>query len=201
MLIVGVLGSDIQLALERGQGPRLGPGLSCPDCGGALAGWGSYRRLVRTNSKIAAFRIQRAICHVCAKTHALFPAFLVPGRCDLASAVLRALTMAAGGQGHRPIACELEIPGSTVRGWLRRLRRLAQPLSAGFTSLALELGQVPSRAPPEPDPLADLTQAITAAHERASTRLSGSKPAPVGCFSVSASRGLLLTNTNRPFAG
>ena len=201
LLIVGVLGFDIQRVLGEGEGPGLWPGARCPECEGRLAAWGSYRRWVRGPRNTTRIRLRRAICTVCAKTHALFPSFMVPGRRDLAGAVFCALLMAAAGKGQRPIAHAGGVPQSTVRGWLRRLRVLAQPLRSEFQALGLELGGVHSRAPPPEDRLAALAEAITHTHQAAIKRLGPDGQLPVSSFAIAASQGRLLSNMNRPLSG
>ncbi|MDP9386713.1 MAG: hypothetical protein M3Q48_01995, partial [Actinomycetota bacterium] len=66
----------------------------------------------------------------------LLPACCVPRRRDSAASVVKALTRAAAGLGHRPIAAELVVPMATVRGWLRRARRNAEPLRQAATVAA-----------------------------------------------------------------
>uniref|UniRef100_UPI0035145477 hypothetical protein n=1 Tax=Candidatus Mycobacterium methanotrophicum TaxID=2943498 RepID=UPI0035145477 len=51
-------------------------------------------------------RLARVRCTnpACGRTHVLLPAWCVPGRADDASTIGAALSAAAAGQGHRPIA-------------------------------------------------------------------------------------------------
>lgn len=51
----------------------------------------------------------------------------------------RALVAAASGQDFREIAEELGLPASTVRGWLRRARMLAERICEHFVRWAFEL--------------------------------------------------------------
>lgn len=141
-------------------------------------------------------RIARAICGSCRRTHALLPSFLFARRIDLAESILGALEM---GRGHRPAATRAGVPEATARGWLRRAREVAAACRAAFIALAVELGAVPPRSPPAGEPLAALIEAIDLAHRAAKERFGAAVPACRAAFSVAASGGLLLANTDRPF--
>ena len=199
MLIVGVRESEVKAVLCRGVGPELAPEARCPACGGDLGRWGSYERWVRRREEVFSLRLARAICRSCGRTHALLPSFLLAGRIDLAEAILDALRMAGGGRGHRPIAAGAMVPEATVRGWLRRARRMAAAWHAVFAALAFELGARPGRSPPAPSSLAALWEAIGLAHRAAIERFGTAVPGSLGAFSVAVSGGLLLTNTSCPF--
>jgi Domain of unknown function (DUF6431) len=201
MVIVGVRESEVESALDGGSGPELPTGARCPDCGGELGRWGSYRRWARRRSETKRLRIARAICRACRRTHALLPSFLYARRMDLAELIFGALEMAASGHGHRPAAAAAEVPEATARGWLRRARHLAAERRAGFLSLAVELGALPPRSPPPGSSLAALTEAIALAHRAATERFGAAAPVSSAAFSAAASGGLLLANTNRPFPG
>ncbi|HZK16381.1 MAG TPA: DUF6431 domain-containing protein, partial [Solirubrobacterales bacterium] len=151
----------------EGSGPELPAGARCPDCGGELGRWGSYRRWARRSEEVHLLRIARAICHACRRTHALLPSFLYAWRTDLAESILGALEMAAQGRGHRPAAARAAVPEATARGWLRRARKVASGRRAAFIALAVELGALPPRSPPPSGPLAALTEAIALAHRAA----------------------------------
>lgn len=200
MVIVGVRESEVESALEEGSGPELPAGARCPDCGGELGRWGSYRRWARRREEVRLLRIARTICRACGRTHALLPSFLYARRTDLAEMIFGALEMAARGRGHRPVAAWAGVPEATARGWLRRARQVAGARRAAFCSLALELGALPPRSPPPSGSLAALTEAIALAHRAAKERFGVAAPAS-GAFSAAASGGLLLANTNRPFPG
>ena len=197
LLIVVVEGHLVQEMLRSGVGPGLA-GERCPGCDGRLAGWGSYRRLVRWGARAAAFGVRRCRCGACQVSHALLPAFLVAGRMDLASAIGAALAMGAAGRGHRPVAAVLGVPETTVRGWLRRLRERAGGLRALFVRLALGLGAQLSRAPPPADVLTWLLDAITTAHRVARQRLGATVAGCVWSFSSAISGGLWMSNTPAP---
>lgn len=201
MVIVGVRESEVESALREGVGPQLPAGARCPACGGELGRWGSYRRWARRREEMRLLRIARAICLACRRTHALLPSFLYARRMDLAALIFGALAMAAAGRGHRPVAARAGVPEATARGWLRRARRVAGERRAAFCALAAQLGAVPPRSPPAGGPLAALIEAIGLAHRAAQERFGAAAPACAVAFSVAASGGLLLANTDRPFPG
>jgi transposase-like protein len=201
MVIVGVREFEVESALREGVGPELPAAARCPACGGRLGRWGSYRRWARRREEMHPLRIARAICHSCRRTHALLPSFLYARRTDLAELILGALEMAAAGRGHRPAATRAGVPEATARGWLRRSRRVAGERRAAFCALAAQLGALPPRSPPAEEPLAALLEAIGLAHRAAKERFGAAAPARAAAFSVAASGGLLLANTDCPFPG
>ena len=104
------------VALEAGE-------LSC-SCGGQLRPWGyTAPRVVRHRGGVQEHRRwRRGRCVGCGTTHVLAYG-VVPRRRDDVSSIGSALLCAGiDGVGHRPIAAELAVPASTVRGWLRRAR-------------------------------------------------------------------------------
>lgn len=70
----------------------------------------------------------------------LLPASVLLRRADAVAVVGAALLAHACGSGHRPIAASLEVPASTVRGWLRRIVAVADPVLAVLAAAAAELG-------------------------------------------------------------
>lgn len=75
-----------------------------------------------------AFRPDRSRCTGCGATRVILLAGLLPGRAYAAELIGQALVSAAGGHGHRRIAGDLDVPGGTVRGWIRRARPPAEQL-------------------------------------------------------------------------
>jgi hypothetical protein len=158
--------------LAAGRGPGLPAGARCPDCEGVLSGsWRGYARNVRLGRRVVRLQIARAVCGRCRRTHALLPSLCVPRRLDAAPSVYLALALAARGRGHRPIALRLGLPATTVREWLRTLRRSAPALLARLWQLADELGHRPGRAPPVAGALDELVRAVRAVHAQARRRL------------------------------
>jgi hypothetical protein len=73
-------------------------------------------------------------------THVLLPVSLLLRRAYPADVVLSALLAKARGVGFREIARKLEVPGSTVRGWLRVAVRRLEPMRVWFLGIALRAG-------------------------------------------------------------
>ena len=123
-------------------GPRSNGGCGpvswlCP-CGGDLAPWGHAReRTVRGVGVIAAAPGALRRLRV---THVLLPVSCLLRRADGVEVIGAALLAKAAGAGHRPIAARLGRPASTVRGWLRAVRRHAEAVRAVFTALLVQLG-------------------------------------------------------------
>ena len=110
MLTVGNDAGRVERMLEEG-------GLSCPDCGGRLAGWGHRRRRAvfgpgRRTRRVV--RPRRSRCTACRVTHMLLPARLLLRRMDEAAVAGAALAAAARGLGHRRAAREVGVllPGA-----------------------------------------------------------------------------------------
>ena len=197
MLIVAVPRRWVGPMLRAGIGPSLSAGMRCPACGGGLGSWGGYRRRVRVGRAKFRLFVRRACCRVCERTHALLPGFLLARRLDAVDAVGCALGMAAEGRGYRPIAAALGLPESTVRGWLRRLRRRADVLRGWFVGVAVEMAEPPARAPPDTSPLGLVLRAVADAFLAARLRLGpGAVSGGVWAFSSASTRGGLLANTS-----
>lgn len=115
---------------------RLATGeLSCPSCGGVLAGWGRARpRQVRGPATSVELCPRRSRCTDCRTTHVLLPVTALLRRADSAAVIVAALTAKALRRvGFRTIATELARPAETVRGWLRRFTERAEATRAVFT--------------------------------------------------------------------
>ena len=141
--------------------------LSCPCCGGRLAGWGWAARrvvLVAGRSWSVAVWPRRARCASCGVTHVLLPAWLWARRCDDGVMVIGdMLARAARGAGFRGIAAASGVPESTVRSRLRRFRSSAGRLREGFTRLAGALSPDPVPLGPAGGLLADAVVAVAVA--------------------------------------
>jgi hypothetical protein len=68
--------------------------------------------------------------------------------------------LAAGGDGHRVIARQLERPPDTVRGWLRAARKRAGGLRACATRKLVSLDPEPATIIPAGCALGDAVEAI-----------------------------------------
>jgi len=168
MLTVGNNGVGVEELLGSGL-------LSCPGCGGRLAGWGhAVRRRVFTAGRIpVAVRPRRARCGSCRVTHVLLPAWLLARRCDGAAVIGDMLARAARGQGFRGIAAASGVPEDTVRGRLRRFRSSAGRVREFFTRLAGALAVDPVPLDPAGSPLGDAVVAVAAASAAARGRWPG----------------------------
>lgn len=115
---------------------RLSAGeLSCPSCGGVLAGWGRGRpRQLRGPDGPVELCPRRSRCTGCGVTHVLLPVSALLRRADTAAVIVSALgAKATRGVGFRRIAAELARPAETVRGWLRRFAERAEAVRSVFT--------------------------------------------------------------------
>lgn len=118
--------------------------LACPGCGRRLAPWGRARsRLVRGVGGVGVRVVpRRSRCTGCGSTHVLLPVFALLRRADTVEVVGAALSARAGdpGLGYRRIAAALEVPATTVRGWLRRFAARVGAVRVFFTTLAVAVG-------------------------------------------------------------
>jgi transposase-like protein len=95
--------------------------LRCSGCDGSLRPWGyARRRWVRDRGRYQRFRPRRARCTACRRTHVVLPDRMLLRRLDRVEVIGAALTASAGGVGVRTISRRLELPPTTVRGWIRR---------------------------------------------------------------------------------
>jgi hypothetical protein len=112
---------------------------ACPLCSGPTGPWHGYARHLRGDGDRLIW-IARVRCRNCAVTQALLPWFVLPWRWDAVDVIGRALEMAADDVGVRRIAATLERPETTVRGWVRRFRFVAETLAAAILALAASWG-------------------------------------------------------------
>ena len=118
--------------------------LACPGCGSPVAPRGRARlRPVRISGGcppvLVWLRPRRAWCRGCGCWHVLLPCVCLCRRLDAVEVIGRALVAAAAGTDFRVIAEELGVPASTVRGWLRRARALAERIREHFVRWAFGL--------------------------------------------------------------
>lgn len=133
MMTVGLDGRVVEDDLRSGR-------LGCPvvGCEATLGPWGSAReRIVRGAGRL---RPRRARCRGCRRTQVLLPASVLLRRADTVTVIGAALLAKAAGAGHRRIAVLLNVPASTVRGWLRRIVLVADRVLAVLAAAAAELG-------------------------------------------------------------
>lgn len=140
--------------------------LACPEpgCTGRLRVWSKARpRPVRgRDGRVQVIRPDRGRCRACSVTQVLLPAFCLP-RCGYRVEVVGAVLLAAAdgaSYAHAGAACA--VPTSTVRDWIRAVRRSAPALIA-HTSWLPPSAPDPAQAWPTPSPrLPGLTAALHA---------------------------------------
>ncbi len=170
MMTVGVDRAVVETALLGGE-------LGCPvlGCPGRLAPWGWARgRMVRGEGGAARLRPRRSRCRNCLQTHVLLPASVLLRRADEVTVIGAGLLAKAGGCGHRQIATRLGRAASTVRGWLRRIGAVADPVLGALGVLAAELGGEFLPPAPTAEPVAAVVEMVGALARAAVGRLGGS---------------------------
>lgn len=148
--------------------------VACPSCpGGRLRPWGHGReRAVRLlNGRTARLRPRRGRCGSCRRTHVLLPSWCGPRRADGIEVIGTGLALALAGAGSARIGQELGVPGSTARGWLRRLRpRAAAMRQDAMFRLGFIGGSDPVLPAPAGSPLGDALAAVAACAHAAVTQ-------------------------------
>ena len=173
---------------------RLAAGeLSCPVCGGVLAGWGRARpRQLRCYAGPVRLCPRRSRCTDCGVTHVLLPVTALLRRADAAGVIVSALAARASRRvGFRRIATELGRPAETVRGWLRRFAARAEAVRAVFTVWLAAVDADPVMPQPAGGPIADAMTAIAAAAVAVTHRFALPE-VPLAVAAVAISGGRLL---------
>lgn len=155
MLTVAGTGWVVEKELRAGR-------LGCPGCSGVLAPWGHAReREVRSAKASWWVRPRRARCPACGVTHVLLPVVCLLRRLYSAPVIMAALVLrATSGAGWRTIADEVGVPGSTVRGWVRRFSARSEMVRVFFTRAALATGIDMGPPGPAGSPVADALAAV-----------------------------------------
>ena len=125
----------------------------------------------------------------------LLPVVALLRRCDLVGVIGRALLLRAAGWGQRPIARLLEVPRSTVRGWVGRFAARAETIRAHFVRWLVWLAADVRRVEPSGSVLADAVSAIVIAADAGAGLVGLDRWA----FTAAATGGRLLCNTSAPF--
>ena len=121
--------------------------LACPQpgCGGRLRPWSKARarRIRGRDGTSVRLCPDRGRCRACRRSHVLLPAQFLPRRAYDVHVVGAALLEAADGVGYRRVAATVDVPASTVRGWLTSVRARSTTLVAGALELIRAAGQDP----------------------------------------------------------
>ncbi|HET7475849.1 MAG TPA: hypothetical protein VFJ97_07470 [Dermatophilaceae bacterium] len=104
----------------------------------------------------------------------LLPASVLLRRADAVTVIGPALLAKAGGSGHRPIAVLLNVPASTVRGWLRRIVEVTEQVLAVLAVVAAELGTEFTPPAAAAGPVAAVVELLGALVASVGRRLGGS---------------------------
>lgn len=104
----------------------------------------------------------------------LLPASVLLRRADAVTVIGAALLAKAGGSGHRPIAVTLNVPASTVRGWLRRIVTVADLVLAVLAAVAAELADEFTPPAATADPVAAVVELLGILAASVARRLGGS---------------------------
>lgn len=148
--------------------------VGCPTtgCGAVLGPWGWAReRSVRGAGRLLP---RRARCRRCGRTQVLLPVSVLLRRADAVTVIGAALLAKAGGNGHRPIGVLLNVPASTVRGWLRRIVTVAEQVLAVLAVAAGELGTEFRPPAVTAGPVAAVVELLGALSASVARRLGGS---------------------------
>lgn len=171
--------------------------MSCPVCAGRLAPWSfARRRRVRDEGGVIEFRPRRGRCRSCGKTQVLLADVVLGRRVDTVAVIGRAVGTAVAGAGHRRAAEVVGRPASTVRGWLRRFRKVAARVAVHFGVWAHVLDPNLAAISPAGSVLGDALEAIGVAARAASLRFG---PRPAWSWVSVLTVGALLANTNSPW--
>lgn len=172
--------------------------LACPACDGELGPWGhATSRPVRgVGGRLTWWWPRRARCRACRVTHVLLPDVCLLRRRDAVAVIGAALMAKLAGHGCRVIARRLGVLEDTVRGWLRRFGRDAEPIRAHFTRWAFALDAELGPVAPAGDAFADAVAVIGVACRAFVLRFG---PQELWPLVARLSGGALLCHTTSPF--
>lgn len=174
--------------------------LQCPECEGELRPWGhAARRKLRRGASDVEMVPRRSCCKSCGHTHVLLPVVALLRRRDLAEMIGEGLLAKAAGMGARRIAARVEVPLSTVRGWIARFSGRVEAIRGHFTRLGFLLGPGTGPVVATRSVFSDALQAILTAWEIAQRRFGR---APLWSFVSGATAGrLIYTSPLLPLPG
>lgn len=184
---------SVERYLERGRQIEV-PRLGCPDCEVPLRFRSGYWRHVRCGGTGRRAWIRRAQCVGCRRSHALLPSFLLEGRLDVVDRIGAVVEAVVDGTVTGAAAKAADVPYTTARDWLRRLRARAAMLAAGLVAVAVEVGAEAGLA----------ALAVGAARRvlgalRLVAQAVGSSPSPWALASLITGGKLLGTTTDPPW--
>ena len=166
-MTVGLNGGAVEIDLCAGL-----LGCRVVGCGAVLRPWGSAReRVVRGVGRLLP---RRGRCRGCGRTQVLLPASVLLRRADAMTVIGAGLLAKASGLGHLRVAVLLQVPASTVRGWLRRIAVVAERVLAVLAAAAAQLGVEFAGPAPTSDPLAAVVEMLGALAAGMARRLGGS---------------------------
>jgi hypothetical protein len=145
MAIVWVCPLSVEEYLAAGRAVAA-PRPDCVACQTAMMFWTGYERSLRVGGQCHRLWVRRARCRRCRVTASLIPAFCLVGRLDVVDAVgetVRAVVVSGRSVGK--VADDIDVPYTTARDWVRRFRRRAAMLAAGFAALVVEIGGMAPR--------------------------------------------------------
>ncbi|MGH9118369.1 MAG: hypothetical protein ACRD0A_11010 [Acidimicrobiales bacterium] len=174
------------------------PRPACPGCAASMSFWSGYERSLRCGGRCLKLWVRRARCGSCRASHVLLPSFCLVGRLDEVEAIGEVVAVVVGdGGGVRPVAAGVEVPHTTARDWVRRFRRRAEVVAAGFAALVVELSGWAPRLAAETarGALAAIWLAFSAAGARAGPLLPG-----LWGFAALVSGGRLLAANSDPLS-
>jgi hypothetical protein len=158
-----------------------------------------YRRYLRVGDADHRLFVRRAACGRCGTSHALLPSFCLVGRRDHASTVGPVLeAVVNAGRGVRRAVEGTPVPHTTARDWVRRFRKRAGALAAGFGALAVGLGD-DGFAPSVAGPGVAAIWALRAAWRALVARVGVRAPSLWAFASLVTGGTLLATTTDPPW--
>jgi hypothetical protein len=172
---------------------------SCESCAEPMVFWSGYERSVRAEGRCHRLWIVRARCAPCRVSHALIPNFLLVSRLDVVDVIGQALEgVASETMSIGRAAGVLDVPFTTVRGWVRRFTATAPVWWSAFSSLTVEFGGTIPKGWPTVVPAAAIA-AMGWAHAAASARHELRTGSLWSFVSVVCGGRLVTTNTDPPW--
>jgi hypothetical protein len=161
--------------------------------------WSGYERSVRAGGRCHRLWIVRARCSPCRVSHALLPNFVLVGRLDAVDTIGAALAdVASKAVSIGGVAVRLDVPFTTVRGWVRRFTATAARWWSGFAALTVEFGGTVPASWPSVAPAAAVA-AMGWAHAAATARHEMRTGSLWSFVSVVCGGALIMTNTDPPW--